>query len=114
MIVASEDPSFLATWANKSLNAGLLVWPTKIMIVTRHSVSQLDPLNVPFAQANALTLSCPSTARSVSSTCSTCDVWSYLPYSLHQVPVVLVAQWSTSSGFTNIGHVMLFPDKFYQ
>ncbi|KAK4325099.1 hypothetical protein Pmani_004254 [Petrolisthes manimaculis] len=106
MIVASEDPSFLATWANKSLNAGLLVWPTQIMIVTRHSVSQLDPLYVPFAQANALTLSCPSTAR--------CNVWSYLPYSLHPVPVVEVAQWSTSNGLTNNDHTMLFPDKFHQ
>ncbi|KAK4313076.1 hypothetical protein Pmani_015545 [Petrolisthes manimaculis] len=106
MMVMSEDTNFLATSANLALEAGLLVWPTQLLAITRRPLSKLDSLRTAFSQTNAVILSCPSPVR--------CGVWSYLPYSPLQAQLVQVAKWSPSSGLTLRFHPMLYPDKFHQ
>ncbi|KAK3878413.1 hypothetical protein Pcinc_016997 [Petrolisthes cinctipes] len=63
MVVLSANPSFLANWTYMALQAGLLVWPTQLLALTRLPVSHLDSFHVAFSQANALTISCPSQTR---------------------------------------------------
>lgn len=63
MILVSEDPSFLANMTNMVLQAGLLVWPTHLLVFTHLPVSQMGSFHAALSQANALTLSCPSHSR---------------------------------------------------
>ncbi|KAK4309809.1 hypothetical protein Pmani_018570 [Petrolisthes manimaculis] len=103
LVVWSDNPSFLANWTYSALQAGLLVWPTQLLVLTRLPVSHLDSFQVAFSQANVLTISCPSQ--------TSCGVWSHLPYSRH---VEQVASWSPHQGLILSSHKSFFPDKFYR
>ncbi|KAK3891607.1 hypothetical protein Pcinc_004495 [Petrolisthes cinctipes] len=63
MMVVSEETNFLATSANLAHEAGLLVWPTQLLAITRRPISKLDSLRTAFSQTNAVILSCPSPVR---------------------------------------------------
>ena len=54
VVVVSDDPSFLATWAELGLESGLLAWPTRLVALTGLPTSRLDNLYLTFSYANAV------------------------------------------------------------
>lgn len=59
VVVASQDPDFLITFAKKSLSGRLLVWATRLVVVTSLSLQQIKvllPEHWTFSMMNAIFL----------------------------------------------------------
>ncbi|XP_069982142.1 uncharacterized protein [Penaeus vannamei] len=107
VVVLSDDPAFLASFAESSLRGRLLVWATRLLVVTRLPLQELRRLlasSWTFSMMNAMALRIEDAFSS--------GVYSYLPYSPSGARVVRVASWSSSRGLTIAGHRQLFPQKF--
>ena len=54
VVVVSDDPSFLASWAELALESGLLAWSTRLVALTGLPPSALSDLYLTFSFANAV------------------------------------------------------------
>nr|XP_053655864.1 uncharacterized protein LOC128704756 [Cherax quadricarinatus] len=109
MVVVSQDPVFLATFAEISLKKRLLVWDTKLLVLTRLSLTQLHTLISSywtFTMMNTVFLNVDDAqilrAR----------VYTQLPYSVEGAKMVQLAHWKPQRGLLCKPNVVLFPAKF--
>ncbi|XP_037782033.1 glutamate receptor ionotropic, delta-1-like [Penaeus monodon] len=109
VVVLSDDPAFLASFAESSLRGRLLVWATRLLVVTRLPLQELRRLlssSWSFSMMNAMALLMDGSRY------QSFGVYSYLPYSPAGAQMVRVASWSSSRGLTFVGRHQLFPQKF--
>ncbi|XP_037782034.1 glutamate receptor ionotropic, delta-1-like [Penaeus monodon] len=109
VVVLSDDPAFLASFAESSLRGRLLVWATRLLVVTRLPLQELRRLlssSWTFSMMNTIALLMDGSRY------QSFGVYSYLPYSPAGAQMVRVASWSSSRGLTFVGRHQLFPQKF--
>ncbi|XP_069190872.1 uncharacterized protein [Procambarus clarkii] len=109
VVVVSDDLTFLATFAQWSLKGRLLVWSTRLLVVTRlplHHLQQVLSNNYTFLMMNAMLLVLNNVLRHPS---FSVHVW--LPYSAGGARAVRAAVWAPAHGLQVINHP-LFPHKF--
>ncbi|XP_071523914.1 LOW QUALITY PROTEIN: glutamate receptor ionotropic, delta-2-like [Panulirus ornatus] len=107
VVVVSDDPAFLAAVVDLSYKSGLLVWPTRLLAVTRLPLPELQALQWTFSMANAMLLIVENTSDGFR-----CSVYIHLPYSPKEEQALRVASWTPHRGLSLTTHVPLFPDKF--
>ncbi|XP_063886358.1 uncharacterized protein LOC135114385 [Scylla paramamosain] len=108
VLVVSHDSKFLAAFAEWSMKGRLLVWATRLMVVTRLALPQLQPLLTAYwtySMMNAAFLSLNDVSSSY-------PVFTYLPYTPAGPQVVHVASWTPLLGVVVTEGHMLFPEKF--
>ncbi|XP_047482917.1 uncharacterized protein LOC125034880 [Penaeus chinensis] len=110
VVVLSDDPAFLASFAESSLRGRLLVWATRLLVVTRlplHELRRLLSSSWTFSMMNAMALLIDD-----GSGYQSYRVYTHLPYSPAGARVVRVASWSSARGLTLASRHQLFPQKF--
>ncbi|ROT70078.1 Variant Ionotropic Glutamate Receptor [Penaeus vannamei] len=110
IIVLSDDLSFLSSFAESSLRGRLLVWATRLLVVTRLPLQELRRLlasSWTFSMMNAMVLITEATPRGPRS-----GVYIHLPYSPTGSQVARLASWTPQDGLELLTHLPLFPDKF--
>ncbi|XP_042238987.1 probable glutamate receptor [Homarus americanus] len=107
VVVVSDDPAFLAAFAEWSLKGRLLVWPTRLLVVTRRPLSELLNLNKSLSMMNAMLLVVDDATNT-----KRCSVYMHLPYSHRGAQAVQLASWIPHRGLTLSSHLQLFPNKF--
>ncbi|KAG7162324.1 putative olfactory ionotropic receptor IR4-like 4, partial [Homarus americanus] len=107
VVVVSDDPAFLAAFAELSLKGRLLVWPTKLLIVTPVSHSKLQNLHKILSMTNSMLLFLESDSGTVS-----CTMYLHLPYNPRDTKPLRVSSWSSQQGLVLTTQLPLFPDKF--
>ncbi|XP_042224455.1 ionotropic receptor 93a-like [Homarus americanus] len=110
VVVVSDSPSFLATFAASSDSGRLLVWTTKMLVVTRVPLPELRHLlhhYWVFSMMNTMFLTLADASHD-----RRCEVHVYLPYSTGGPQVVGVASWTPGRGLSLNTHCTLFPDKY--
>ncbi|XP_063872532.1 probable glutamate receptor [Scylla paramamosain] len=105
VVVVSDDPVFLAAFAQQTREGRLLVWATRLIVVSRRTLHRLHPLHQTLALTNSLLLLVDG-AVGVSSAAG----WVVLPYQRPGVAPLRVASW-TAGGNLSL-HRPLFWDKF--
>ncbi|XP_071524147.1 glutamate receptor ionotropic, delta-2-like [Panulirus ornatus] len=106
VVVVSDDPAFLAAFAQSSLKGRLLVWSTRLLVVTRLPRQELWNLHILLSMNNALLLIMDDASR--------CRMYVHLPYSQQGTPPLQVASWTPHRGLVLTTHLPLFPDKFFR
>ncbi|XP_071526994.1 LOW QUALITY PROTEIN: probable glutamate receptor [Panulirus ornatus] len=107
VVVVSDDPAFLAAFMESSLKNLLLVWSTKLLVVTRLSLPQLQHLHTSFSMTNTVLLVVDDNHGHLE-----CHAYVHLPYSPTGTQPLQVASWTSAKGLTHISSRRLFPDKF--
>ncbi|KAG7163538.1 Ionotropic receptor 93a-like 9 [Homarus americanus] len=110
VVVVSHDPVFLATFAEWSLKGRLLVWATKLLVVTSLPLPQLHSLlssHWTFSMMNTILLNLDDTPPNLR-----VSVYTHLPYTPEGAQVVEVASWTPKRGLVVREGRSLFPPKF--
>ncbi|XP_050713412.1 uncharacterized protein LOC126996696 [Eriocheir sinensis] len=110
VVVVSHDPAFLAAFAEWSLRGRLLVWSTRLVVVTRLALPQLRallPAYWTFAMMNALVLNMEGDSPHLK-----CVGYTYLPYSPSGATVQQVAVWTPKRGLYLRSDLLPFSEKF--
>ncbi|XP_071533855.1 ionotropic receptor 21a-like [Panulirus ornatus] len=111
VVVVSDDPAFLATFAQFSLKGRLLGSSTRLLAVTRLPLIQLEDLLSSywtFSMMNAMFLN----MNDATACSSRWTVYVHMPYSRLGAQMVRVASWETGAGLRLHTQLKLFPDKF--
>ncbi|XP_069982141.1 ionotropic receptor 21a-like [Penaeus vannamei] len=109
VVVLSDDPAFLASFAESSLRGRLLVWATRLLVVTRLPLQELRRLlasSWTFNMMNAMMLSIDSESEILR-----CSIYVHVPFST-KAKVVHVASWTASQELSLKAKTALFPEKF--
>ncbi|XP_071523954.1 probable glutamate receptor [Panulirus ornatus] len=64
VVVVSDDPAFLAAFADLSYKSGLLVWPTRLLVVTHLPLPELQNLREALSMTNSMLLIVKNTTSS--------------------------------------------------
>ncbi|XP_063886454.1 ionotropic receptor 21a-like isoform X2 [Scylla paramamosain] len=110
VVVVSLDPDFLIAFAEWSLKGRLLVWTTKLLVVSRLTNTQLQdllPAHWTFSMMNTVFLNMEGDAEQ-----PRCGMYTYLPYSKGGSQMVKIAFWTPAHGFKHLSSVSFFQDKF--
>ncbi|XP_071545435.1 probable glutamate receptor [Panulirus ornatus] len=107
VVVVSDDPVFLAAFAQWSLKGRLLVWSTRLLVLTRLPLQQLQDLQETFSMTNAMLLIMDDSDESVK-----CGVYVHMPYGPQGAQPLRIASWTPSRGLILTSHLQLFPEKF--
>ncbi|XP_045111733.1 uncharacterized protein LOC123504892 [Portunus trituberculatus] len=110
VVVVSQDPDFLFTFAEWSLKGRLLVWATKLVVVTRLpllKVQDLLPVHWTFSMMNTIFLNIKGEAPD-----EKFYGYTYLPYSEKGPTIETVATWTRKRGLLQRRHTLPFPEKF--
>ncbi|KAK3884239.1 hypothetical protein Pcinc_011515 [Petrolisthes cinctipes] len=110
VVVVSESRTFLATLANWSLKGRLLVWATRLLVVTRLTLPHLHSLlssHWTFSMMNTVFLNLEQPRPNLRMVAYTC-----MPYSEDRSQVIRLASWTSTRGFRLLSHYTLFPEKF--
>nr|XP_045622055.1 uncharacterized protein LOC123772730 [Procambarus clarkii] len=110
VVVASDDPAFLVAFAQSSDRGRLLVWSTRLLVVTRaplHEVMRLLRQYWTFSMMNTMFLT-----PGVPASGHRWDTYTHLPYSQLGPQVVHVATWTPARGLVLLSQHHLFPQKF--
>ncbi|XP_071545438.1 uncharacterized protein [Panulirus ornatus] len=107
VVVVSDDPVFLATFAQWSLKGRLLVWSTRLLVLTRLPLQQLQDLHEVLSMTNAMLLIVEDVSEF-----HRCTVYIYLPYSARPPQAVKIATWTATRDLAYTSKMRLFPDKF--
>ncbi|XP_045112357.1 uncharacterized protein LOC123505234 [Portunus trituberculatus] len=110
VVVASFDREFLVAFAQWSLKLRLLVWTTKLVVVTHLPFTQLQallPAYWTFSMMNAVFLNKEEYMNHTKY-----GVYTYLPYSPAGSQTVKIAFWTSVNNFTPLTSVSFFQDKF--
>ncbi|XP_047473672.1 ionotropic receptor 21a-like isoform X2 [Penaeus chinensis] len=113
LLVLSDDPAFLASFAESSLRGRLLVWATRLLVVTRlplHELRRLLSSSWTFSMMNAMILNQEEQPQQEMS--YRYSIYSHLPYTPEGPQVLRVASWSLSRGLIVTKKTNLFPEKF--
>ncbi|XP_045101288.1 glutamate receptor-like [Portunus trituberculatus] len=129
VVVVSDDPVFLAAFAQQAREGRLLVWATRLIVVSRRVPHSLYPLHQTLALTSSLLLVVDVAAGNARSCdclllcmllkkghgqtdrrCSRATGWMVLPYQRPGVAPLRVASW-TPRGNLSL-HRPLFWDKF--
>ncbi|XP_064102906.1 glutamate receptor ionotropic, delta-2-like isoform X2 [Macrobrachium nipponense] len=105
LIVVSDGFKYLSDVLDIAISTELLVWPTRLLVVTSLPTERLRPLQQRLSPINALVI----TADGDSSQAKRGNVYMYVPYSHRSV---LVASWSPIFGLTYNENHRLFSNKF--
>ncbi|KAK4324877.1 hypothetical protein Pmani_004527 [Petrolisthes manimaculis] len=111
VVVVSESRTFLAMLANWSLKGRLLVWVSRLLVVTRLTLPHLNSLlssHWTFSMMNTVFLNLEQPRPNLR-----CVVYSHLPYTAAGFrKVVRLAYWTPASTLTFFNNHTLFPEKF--
>ncbi|XP_069957612.1 glutamate receptor ionotropic, delta-2-like [Cherax quadricarinatus] len=105
VMVVSDDPVFLAAFTEWSLKGRLFVWSTRLVVVTRLTLPQLQGFNKMFSMTNSVILVAEEVSKSFR-----CAMYVHMPYSC-QGPLK-VASWTPHRGLVLTSKIPLFPGKF--
>ncbi|XP_069177540.1 uncharacterized protein [Procambarus clarkii] len=104
VVVVSDDLAFLATFAQWSLKGRLLVWSTRLLVLTRLPLHHLQVLYGLLSMTNSMLLVVENVFGKLR-----CGMYVHWPYS----PQILrAASWSSECGLTLNSNSQLFPEKF--
>ncbi|XP_042232877.1 uncharacterized protein LOC121873406, partial [Homarus americanus] len=98
IVVISNDPAFLAAFNEWFLKTRLLVWSTRLLVVTRLPLPKLHHLQRTFSKMNAMLV-----------ISSDNDLGNISP---REAQALRVASWTPTSGIILASNLPLFPDKF--
>ncbi|XP_045111732.1 glutamate receptor 2-like [Portunus trituberculatus] len=110
VVVVSHDPIFLVAFAESSLRDRLLVWATKLLIVTRLAFRHLENLlsaHWTFSMMNTVFLNFEGEVPKI-----ICFGYTYLPYSQNGAKLVKVAAWTQKKGLLLNQNELPFSEKF--
>ncbi|XP_063886458.1 ionotropic receptor 93a-like [Scylla paramamosain] len=110
VVVVSYDPDFLVAFAEWSLKGRLLVWTTRLVVVSHLTLPNLQallPAHWTFSMMNTVFLNMEGDVEQ-----PRCSVYTYLPYSPNGSHVVKIAFWTPAHGFKYLSSVSFFQDKF--
>ncbi|KAG7162371.1 Glutamate receptor 2-like 7, partial [Homarus americanus] len=107
VVVVSDDPAFLAAFAEWSLKGRLLVWSTRLLVVTRLPLQELQLLHKVMSGRNTMLLIVGDTSVSLR-----VEVYVQLPYRQLGGQFLRIATWTHNQGLVSRTHLPLFPDKF--
>ncbi|XP_063886372.1 ionotropic receptor 93a-like [Scylla paramamosain] len=106
VMVVSHNPSFLGDFAEWSLRGRLLVWASRLMVVTRLTLPEISTLlstHFTFSMMNAIFLN---------SLRGRFQVFSHLPYTAMGPRVVQAGYWTPTVGLTVTEGHSIFQEKF--
>ncbi|XP_042237961.1 uncharacterized protein LOC121876676 [Homarus americanus] len=110
VVVVSDNVTFLSAFAKAADDDRLLVWSTKVLVVTNLLQEDLDDLlasHWAYSMMNVLVVNVEEVPDRMR-----CGVWVHMPYSLSGIGhSVRVASWTPELGLVYIGSVPLFPEK---
>ncbi|XP_068201561.1 ionotropic receptor 21a-like [Palaemon carinicauda] len=109
-VVLSEDSNFLETFAEGSLGGRLLVWTSRLLVITRLSFSRLRFLMShywTFSMMNAIVLNLEEESQSDKG-----GVYFTSPYSSSDSPIIQIATWSHKGGLKIKRKDDFYSDKF--
>nr|XP_045600085.1 uncharacterized protein LOC123759271 [Procambarus clarkii] len=109
VVVISDDLAFLATFVKWSLKGRLLVWSTRLLVVTRLPLHHLHHHYTAFSKMNAMLLIIHDDDDIAS---IRCNVYVQLPFSPRGTQPLWVASWTPQRGLALTSSLPLFPDKF--
>ncbi|KAK3877638.1 hypothetical protein Pcinc_017653 [Petrolisthes cinctipes] len=110
VVVVSDQFSFLTLFATAADDLRLLVWSTRLLVVSRLPLLQLHHL-----LSSYWAFSMMNTAFLAQRDLTTHTRWqalSHLPYSTDGPKVVQLASWTLRHGLIHTHHLPLFPDKY--
>ncbi|XP_071533862.1 ionotropic receptor 21a-like [Panulirus ornatus] len=110
VVVVSDDPAFLATFAQFSLKGRLLGSSTRLLVVTRLPLPELRNLLIShwtFSMMNSVFLVLHDVSGQPGF-----GVYVSLPYSANGPMVVKVAFWMNKRGLLPVSQLNFFPQKF--
>ncbi|XP_063875872.1 uncharacterized protein LOC135108640 isoform X2 [Scylla paramamosain] len=110
VVVMSNDPSFLAAFAEASDNERLLLWETRLLVITSLDMPLLRRLLQDywsFSMMNAMFLTSKAEENH-----ERCQLYVHLPYSPAGAQVVRVGSWSTAHGLIPLDGYTFFPEKY--
>ncbi|XP_063584651.1 probable glutamate receptor [Penaeus indicus] len=103
VVVLSDDLAFLASFAESSLRGRLLVWATRLLVVTRLPLQELRRLYQTLSLTNSALLV-------LSQDLVRASIYVQLPYRPPSGQLQKVASWSSQGGL--VLQEKVFPDKF--
>ncbi|XP_063875822.1 uncharacterized protein LOC135108592 [Scylla paramamosain] len=107
VVVVSNDPAFLIAFAKESDNGRLVVWDTRLLVITRLAIPIIQALLQDFwifSMMSTMFLKIRNTSR--------WQVFVHLPYSPSGPQVVPVATWNPGRRFVYFEERVPFPDKY--
>ncbi|XP_042233727.1 uncharacterized protein LOC121873914 [Homarus americanus] len=110
VVVVSDNPAFLTAFAEGSLKGRLLVWATRLLVITRLSSKGIRLLltsHWTFSMMNTMVMNTQDASQVLRY-----GVYVHLPYSLLGPQVAQVASWIPAQGLVYITPLPLFPEKF--
>ncbi|XP_037782032.1 uncharacterized protein LOC119578535 [Penaeus monodon] len=107
VVVLSDDPASLASFAESSLRGRLLVWATRLLVVTRLPLQEIDGV-----LSTHWTFSMMNTMVAILGEENFTRVYSHLPYTPAGSQVVRLAHWTPQRGLAVRNGSKLFPQKF--
>ncbi|KAK3869409.1 hypothetical protein Pcinc_025275, partial [Petrolisthes cinctipes] len=110
VVVVSDQFSFLTSFATAADDLRLLVWSTRLLVVSRLPLLQLHHL-----LSSYWAFSMMNTAFLAQRDLTTHTRWqalSHLPYTTDGPKVVQLASWTLRHGLIHTHHLPLFPDKY--
>ncbi|MPC14309.1 Glutamate receptor U1 [Portunus trituberculatus] len=105
VVVVSDDPVFLAAFAQQARKGRLLVWATRLIVVSRRAPPNFHPIHQTLALTNSLLLLVDDAAGMARAA-----GWVVLPYQQPGVAPLRVGSW-TAEGNLSL-HRPLFWNKF--
>ncbi|XP_042856547.1 glutamate receptor-like [Penaeus japonicus] len=102
VVVLSDDPAFLASFSELILRSRLVLWSTKLLVVTRTSLQELRHLYATFSVMNAMLMLLRHDGISL---------FVNLPYDPSEAQV-RVASFTRQRGLVLRSDLKLFPEKF--
>ncbi|XP_071536189.1 glutamate receptor ionotropic, delta-2-like [Panulirus ornatus] len=107
VVVVSDDPAFLTSFAEWASYSGLMVRLAKLLAITHLPLRDLQDLRATFSMMNALLLIVDDTSEPTK-----CGVFMHLPYSRRDSQELRIAWWTPHLGLVFTTHLPLFHDKF--
>ncbi|XP_042214829.1 uncharacterized protein LOC121861248 [Homarus americanus] len=109
VMLVSSDQEFLAAFAEWSLKGRLLVWSTRLLIITQQPLQELRTLmstHWTFSMLNVILINLDMGQE------LRCGVYTHLPYSPKGARLVRLATWTNTQGLVSITRIPIFPNKF--
>ncbi|XP_069945071.1 probable glutamate receptor [Cherax quadricarinatus] len=107
IVVISDEATFLAAFVKWSVKGRLMVWSTRLLILTHSRLMELQDLHTTLSNLNSMLVIINDDTTNIR-----CSVYVQLPYSPRGSQVVQVASWTPRRGLLLTSHLPLFPEKF--
>nr|XP_053636404.1 glutamate receptor ionotropic, kainate 1-like [Cherax quadricarinatus] len=107
IVVISDEATFLAAFVKWSAKGRLMVWSTRLLILTHSRLMELQDLHTTLSNLNSMLVIINDDTTNIR-----CSVYVQLPYSPRGSQVVQVASWTPRRGLLLTSHLPLFPEKF--